>query len=58
MARKIAVRNKYGIELSAKERRDGYYYVTDDTQEGHARAEKWIKKHDSANTCEIVEIEG
>lgn len=57
MVKKIAVTNKWGIELVAQERRHGYYYMTDDTRDGRARAEKWMKRHDSAGTCEIVEIE-
>lgn len=58
---KYAVINQYGVGLRYEDehpRDDGYVYVPRCTgEESHARCEAWCKRHDSANTCAIVEYE-
>lgn len=58
---KYAVINQYGIELRYEEahpRNDGYTYVPrSDGEASYDACNKWITRHDSANTCAIVEYQ-
>ncbi len=56
---KNAVINQYGIALTAERDDDtGYAYIPRSTGEkSHEACERWIKRHDSANTCAIVEMD-
>lgn len=68
---KCIVINRYGVKLAVKipKSRSVYHILgvgefpimyeprTCDYTESHRRCEKWIRKHDTANTCSIVEVE-
>ncbi len=58
--KKYKVINRYGIKLAAGRRegqeKGGTLYVPKQTDKaGYEACEAWIRRHDTANTAEIVE---
>ena len=54
---KFAVKNRYGIELVAGRKEGKYLYIPYcEGEESYRKCEKWTKKHDTANTCVIVDL--
>ena len=54
---KYAVINWYGIELVAGRKTGKFLYIPrSDGRQSSEDCSRWIRRHDSANTCAIVEM--